>query len=310
MGRHLIWLIGLLPFLMACVNSPEWKSIVIDKSNYLDFYQLQRSTWNVETATINNNSSESIWTFSITPEYIQGTILLLHGYLDHSMINKELIEVLNNNHYRVICMDLPGHGLSGGERAGLQDFQQYRTALSSVLDYWHLKPEEIFVIGHSTGGAIILDSMIHGNHYKGAILAAPLIQFRQWDVVSKIIQGIEQGSTELPVAPLPTSRNRSFNRLKSKDPLSLKTFSTSWPKAIIRWEQSINWNQVEISTQTLVLQGEHDGVVYWERNMDRLEKILLDKSIILFPKYKHHILNERGNEKVNREILDFLASQL
>ena len=43
------------------------------------------------------------------------TILLLHGYLETLYIYNEFIEILQKK-YRVIAIDLPGHGLSGSDK--------------------------------------------------------------------------------------------------------------------------------------------------------------------------------------------------
>ena len=44
-------------------------------------------------------------------------LVLLHGYLETMYIFNELIDALKP-HYRIIALDLPGHGLTGSAPAG------------------------------------------------------------------------------------------------------------------------------------------------------------------------------------------------
>ena len=51
------------------------------------------------------------------PAEYQATVVLLHGYLNHSGQFRHLIRCLLDNQYAVAVFDLPGHGLSSGETA-------------------------------------------------------------------------------------------------------------------------------------------------------------------------------------------------
>jgi pimeloyl-ACP methyl ester carboxylesterase len=80
------------------------------------------------------------------------TLLFVHGYPETSEIWKSLSEKLSDK-FRVITIDLPGHGLS--------DF----TAVSSSMEYFAgiikelidtLSIDKVFLAGHSLGGYITL----------------------------------------------------------------------------------------------------------------------------------------------------------
>ena len=80
------------------------------------------------------------------------TIILLHGYLESSEVWNGFEEKLTAR-FRVISMDLPGHGLSTvyGE---VHTMEFMATVVKGLLDYLHIK--KVFLTGHSLGGYVTL----------------------------------------------------------------------------------------------------------------------------------------------------------
>ena len=86
----------------------------------------------------------------------RGNLLLVHGYLDHVGLFRHLVRYGLERGYNVVAFDLPGHGLSTGDRAAIDDFRDYSVAVSRVrklMDDW---PGHWHVIAQSTGGAAML----------------------------------------------------------------------------------------------------------------------------------------------------------
>jgi len=79
-------------------------------------------------------------------------VVLLHGFLETSVMWQELIPALTKN-YRVITIDLLGHGATGC-LGYLHTMEQMAEAVQAVL--CHLKIEQSVVIGHSMGGYVAL----------------------------------------------------------------------------------------------------------------------------------------------------------
>lgn len=83
----------------------------------------------------------------------QGSVIvLLHGYLESSEIWQNFAKKLSYG-FRVIAMDLPGHGLSDNY-SETHSMEFMALALKALLDNEGIK--EIFLIGHSMGGYITL----------------------------------------------------------------------------------------------------------------------------------------------------------
>lgn len=84
----------------------------------------------------------------------RGSLLLMHGYYDHMGLYRHVVDWALGMGFSVLACDLPGHGLSEGERASIRDFAEYQAVFKGLLGQaaeldlaapWHL-------CGQSTGG--------------------------------------------------------------------------------------------------------------------------------------------------------------
>lgn len=80
------------------------------------------------------------------------TIVLLHGFLESSVIWKDFIPALNK-HFRVVCIDFPGHGES--DCIGyVHEMEMNAEVVNAVLK--HLEIKNCVMAGHSMGGYVTL----------------------------------------------------------------------------------------------------------------------------------------------------------
>ena len=85
----------------------------------------------------------------------QGTghvVVLLHGYLESLKIWNDFAEQLSKK-FRVICFDIPGHGLSE-TICSTHSMQQLAGSIYEALKF--LKISDCFMVGHSMGGYVTL----------------------------------------------------------------------------------------------------------------------------------------------------------
>jgi len=89
------------------------------------------------------------------------TIVLLHGYLETSEVWSSFEKKLAEE-FRVLSVDLPGHGLSGvfGETHTMEFMAD---VLKDLLD--SLRLNKVFLIGHSLGGYVALAFLEHFPDY-------------------------------------------------------------------------------------------------------------------------------------------------
>ncbi|HBC18526.1 MAG TPA: alpha/beta hydrolase, partial [Alcanivorax sp.] len=60
------------------------------------------------------------------PREPRGTVLVCRGYFDHVGLYRHIIGHVLELGYAVLAYDLPGHGLSSGPQAVIDDFRTYR----------------------------------------------------------------------------------------------------------------------------------------------------------------------------------------
>lgn len=94
-------------------------------------------------------------------------IVLLHGFLENISMWNKTVEQLSKK-YRVICIDLLGHGES--ENHGyVHSMEEQAEMVKTVLDY--LKLRKYVLVGHSMGGYIALAfSKLYISNVKGLCL--------------------------------------------------------------------------------------------------------------------------------------------
>ncbi|MEG0517346.1 MAG: alpha/beta hydrolase [Bacteroidales bacterium] len=97
------------------------------------------------------------------------TIMLLHGYLETLYIYSQFIELLQKT-YRVIAIDLPGHGLSGSDKEiNTMDFAA-DIAVDVLINVCKVTTP-VYIAGHSMGGYIAQACMkSHRDKFNGLIL--------------------------------------------------------------------------------------------------------------------------------------------
>jgi len=90
-------------------------------------------------------------------------VLLMHGWGSRASRFRFFVPALVNAGFRVVALDGPGHGQTGGTRASLPEFAAALTAVA------HASGEVSGVVGHSLGGAAAIFAM------RGGLRPAPLV---------------------------------------------------------------------------------------------------------------------------------------
>ena len=156
--------------------------ITPDLQAYLNYYEFHLEKVDYHFGKIEIDGTK-IMVQMFSPEPSIGTVILLHGYLDHVGILKNIIQHLNHYQYRVISYDLQGHGLSEGEKASVNSFSDYIVTLEKLMKKARREISGPFYgIGHSTGGAILINYILklEESHFDKVILIAPLIRSNFW----------------------------------------------------------------------------------------------------------------------------------
>lgn len=241
------------------------------------------------------------------------TLLVLHGYYDHMGLYKHVIDWALEMNFAVLACDLPGHGLSGGARASINEFAEYQAVLQGLLGEARALglPQPWHLCGQSTGGAILLDYLLHEpappDELGRSILLAPLIRPRAWGWSKLSYQLVRHFVGGIPRRFSANSGDQAFLRFLQADPLQPRTLPTAWVGALSRWVGHIE-NAPRSNLTPLIVQGEADLTVDWRHNLAVLQDKFATPELLLLPSARHHLANE--SEALRQRYFDFLRERL
>ena len=234
------------------------------------------------------------------PKQYTATVILLHGYLNHSGQFKNLIRFLLGNGYAVAVFDLPGHGLSSGETARIDSFDQYITA---VQDFLGLVKNQLagpyHAVGFSTGGAILVEMLLENiaADFDKIVLAAPLIHWSAYEQSKATYKVYSSFTDRIARFHRKNSSDKDFLVFnKTQDYLHSKHLSLRWVKALFDWNDKID-PMGPCGREVFVIQGDKDGTVDWKYNMDLIRKKFANAKIKMIPGANHELFNEAPEYK-------------
>jgi alpha-beta hydrolase superfamily lysophospholipase len=233
------------------------------------------------------------------PDTLKGTVLLLHGYLDHSGILKNLIRNSLESGYAVAAFDLPGHGLSSGKRADVDDFSQYVSALDDfMVKYSADLPGPLNLISHSTGCAVVFDylSEFKDNRVSKVIFLAPLVHSAYWKISKTGVYFLGSFLKTVKRSFPNNSRDKDFIEFIKNDPLQAKKIPIGWLKALYSWNKRVQTYDV-LSKKVLIIQGAEDTVVDWKYNIKFFRKKIKPLEVKIIKNAGHQLINEIDPER-------------
>lgn len=264
--------------------------------NFLSFYQLDFSA-QYPAATYQCGRTASGEFQLMVHRWLQpgatNNLLLVHGYFDHAGLYGRLIEYGLSRNCNVLIFDLPGHGLSSGEPAVIDDFSGYSQAIFDVLAAIPLPDLPLLAMGQSTGCAALTD---YARHYPWpfarTVYLAPLVRPAGW-------LGVRLGHSLLhrlrPSVKRRFAQNSSdavfLEFLQQRDPLQSRRIPLRWIGALRRWLAGLALADLGVGP-VLVIQGEKDRTVAWRYNMTALAKLFPQSEITYLPTAGHQLANE------------------
>ncbi len=220
---------------------------------------------------------------------------IVHGYYDHSGLYGQLIEYCLKRNFSVVIFDLPGHGLSTGERASIASFAEYQSVLSDVLSIFsEVAPKPWHAIGQSTGAAILMDFLLSGNEgvFSKTVLLAPLVRPEKWalSIVSYSVARLLLKRVRRHFA-INSHDNQFLEFLKNSDPLQSRYLPFQWIGALKRWIKYFS-GLPSISYVPLVIQGKQDGTVDWKYNIGVVKNKFPGVKVYYLKDGRHQLVNE------------------
>lgn len=235
-------------------------------------------------------------TFVPNRREIRAWAVVCHGYYDHVGLYGHLISDLLARDVAVIAFDQPGHGISTGDRANIDDFQQYIDVISVVHKFAAERAldKPLHWFGQSMGGALVMEYW----HQQGGekptgevVLLAPLVRPYAWPVMRWAFALAKRAVVARPRNMATNMLNKEFVSLLAIDPLQAKVLPVAWVQAMVNWFTKFEKYPTSLIPVHIV-QGYEDRTVSFRHNLRVLSRLFENAAIHIIPKARHHLVNE------------------
>lgn len=250
---------------------------------------------------------------------VRAVIALIHGIGEHSSRYMNVVNHFVPRGYAVYGFDHRGHGRSPGRRGYVNAFADFREDVWMFLQMvQRAQPERpIFVYGHSLGGLITLNSLLHhpdGVH--GVVCSAPAIggvgvppllltlarmMSRVWPTFTM--------ETKLPQDGL--SRDPAVSTAVDADPL-MHTKGTARLGAEVEAAQAwTNANAHRWQLPLLMIHGDGDRLTDPASSRSFFDNVpVADKQYILYPGGYHESHNDIHHEQVMADVEAWMEARV
>ncbi|HHP7237361.1 alpha/beta hydrolase [Longibacter sp.] len=251
----------------------------------------------------------------------RGTVLLVHGYGEHSGRYGHVARAMNEHHVEVYAYDQRGYGRSEGPRAFVRSFDAYVDDLDLAISHVRRRigDRPLYLFGHSMGGAVVLLFALERQirDVAGLLLSSPAIEVDP-DIapfLRKIARFVGAVLPRLPVVTSPEgriSRDQDVVDEAEQDPLNYHgRIQARTGAEILRANQRIQKQLRTLLLPFLVFHGTADVVTSPEASRRLYDQAASDdKTLHLYDGLYHETFNEPERDDVIADICTWLDHRL
>ncbi len=246
----------------------------------------------------------------------RATIVLVHGYAEHSGRYDHLVSCLTGRGYTVAALDHRGHGESGGRRAAIRRFDDYVDDLGLLMERAAAADPDLPVIllGHSMGGLIAIRyALAHQQDLAGLVVTGPALVIDEGvsPVTKRVGALIARLAPDLPLLPNRPgvlSRDPEVERRFAADPLCY----TGRVRAGVAHQMLLAAINTEgrldqLTLPLLIMHGADDTLTSPAGSRLLHERASSpDTTLVVWPGLRHEIFNEPERDEVIAHLLSWL----
>ncbi|MDN6794203.1 MAG: lysophospholipase [Propionibacterium sp.] len=247
-----------------------------------------------------------------------GTVLITHGYAEHSGRYAHVVSALTEGGWDVHTHDLPGHGTAPGPRARVD-------VGALILDHLRLRREALersrteglFLLGHSMGATIAAaSSLLEGDRLNGVVLTGPALR-PDPSMPSSVAHSLLPMARMAPGTPTVHLDDARISRVADvvreyrEDPLvyhgrvPLLTAVT----LVVQGDRVID-NAAMLTVPTLILHGGADALAHVEGSREYVERTrTAEVHLRIIDGAYHEILNEPEGPALLQDIMMWMDAR-
>ncbi|KIC95957.1 acylglycerol lipase [Flavihumibacter solisilvae] len=248
----------------------------------------------------------------------KGIVIIVHGLNSHSGYYNNFALQLNKAQFGVFALDLPGRGLSEGERFYIGNYNDVVADINLLMDIVvsEYPAFPVFLFGHSAGGVFAsVYAMIY--QYKLAGLISESFAF-QIPAPRFALATIKFLANVIPHTRLVKLNNEDFSRNKSvvdtmnNDPFLLgEKQPAKTMQQLLRAADDLKNGMNRISLPLLILHGTADRATSPEGSKYFMENVSSsDRELKLYEGFYHDLVNDRNNGVVIDDIISWLSERV
>jgi alpha-beta hydrolase superfamily lysophospholipase len=249
----------------------------------------------------------------------KAALIIVHGLGEHSGRYLNLVNPLAADGYAVYAFDNRGHGRSPGPRGHADEFAEFRR---DVVLFQKLVEEQegerpLFMMGHSLGGLIVLDYLLHENPaLNGVVISAPGLDT---GAISPLLMAAAKLLSRL--APTLSMNSGLDAAAISRDPAVVAAYQTDplvhgkgTPRLATESTAAIAYcmeNAGMLQLPILMIHGTGDRLTSPRKSREFFDKISSpDKTYIPYEGGYHESLNDIHHEQVAADIQEWLNGRV
>ena len=276
----------------------------------------------LETSFISFDGTElplRVWLNQDGLDAARSIVIAVHGFNDYSKFIKNSAHYFNQHQIAVYAYDQRGFGNAPakGRWSSTEAMTQDLKTLISLTAQKH--PDlPIYILGHSMGGAVVIQAMAGNKHpdVAGAILVAPAVWARStmpfyqegalW-IVAHTIPWYTVTGELLDIKP---SDNIEMLKEQGRDPLVIKETRYDTIYGLQNLMDAAYAAADNYSLKTLVVYGHKDEVIPKEPVLDAFRRFPIEpadkKQLILYENGYHMLLRDLEAENVMKDIVEWI----
>ncbi len=235
-------------------------------------------------------------------------LLLVHGLGEHSGRYDHVAAYFNEQGVAVTAFDLPGHGLSGGRRGVLGNWDDLLDTIEALLDGLRDGDLPVVLYGHSMGGLIVTDYLTSSHSQPdAAVVSSPWFEDTAPEALHLLVKGL---GGLLPGVTAPTgikgeqlSTDPAVGEAYFADPLVLTKASLGLGREALERQRAIKRRLDRIRVPVLTVHGAADDLVPPKASA-MLEPY---GKRIVYEGFRHESHNEPDGERMLADMVAWLA---